>query len=326
MKKKMLCLACAAVMGLGMSTTAFAKVGSGDVDSSGVLTANDSAMILQYTLDRSFSGSAEMPMDKTEANYDGNLDSLSGDDLITANDAAFVLQDVLDPQTNVYLTVSAGKENPIKFSEIINKGQGTTVGAKTLALEFADSIFDGDYDSEINSRVDVVNNFVDRIEFTGEGGNKTSIRTDIGWSKFENAVSGIVTDQAALAELENSVKNKKYTSAADIKADYETAKKAFGPASASTGANLTATGDKVIAITGPDFVTLTKLDDNLNPIAGTEINLKDIVKLVADNNLQAYDTVTIDQITEVFGSKILVKAQNPNNGYSNQAIVTVERR
>ena len=49
MKKKILCLSLAAVMSLGMATSAFARVGSGDVNSDGNLTAEDSAMTVSYT-------------------------------------------------------------------------------------------------------------------------------------------------------------------------------------------------------------------------------------------------------------------------------------
>lgn len=322
MKKKMLCLACAAVMGLSMSTTAFAKVGSGDVDGDGTLTANDSAMILQRTLDYTYNGTETDSFNLDEANYDGDSD-VDGGDWISANDAAFVLQDVLNPQSDVYLTVQAGVDSPLTFCDVINENDGVYIGEKTLVVDYVDSLFSGKYDTEITNNANVLNNFVDKIEF-GQNGRTTSIRSDLGWSKFANAVGGVVTDEAAFAELENSVKNNRYSNVADIKADYETLKKAFGPSSSAD--SVKATGDKVIEITGADFVTVTKLNSNLQPIEGTTMNLSEIVSKIADNNLQAYDTVTIDQLTEVFGSRILVTAQNPNNGYKNQAIIYVERR
>ncbi|GEM_PF-3731158 len=328
MKKKVLCLALTVAMGLSMSTAAFAanptvaKVGSGDVDGSGVLTAQDSAAILQYVLDHEYAGTEDTPFNLNEANYNGSIDDETGLDQITADDCVFVLQDVLDPQSDVYMTVEAGKESPVRFTEVINPMDAQGNLTKTKMIEFVDNIFSGAYDSELNANVGMVNNFVDKIEFTGEGGNKTSIRTDIGWSKFANAVSGVVSDQDAFAQLENNTKTKRYASADDLKADYETAKKAFAPS--MTANDIAATGEKVIAITGADFITLSRLNDKGEVVSS--MNLDQLFDTVAANNLQAYDTVTIDQLQEIFGNKVLVTAQNPNNGYTNQVVITVERR
>lgn len=59
----------------------------GDVDKTGVLTANDASLILQYTLNSSFD---------TAGAYDFDVADVDGEAGITANDAAFVLQKVLD--------------------------------------------------------------------------------------------------------------------------------------------------------------------------------------------------------------------------------------
>lgn len=331
MKKKVLCFALTAAMGLSMATSAFAaelnpvtvaKVGSGDVNDDGTLTAKDSAGILQYALDHTYAGTDAEKFVLNEANYDGSIDPGTGLDQITANDAVFVLQDVLDRQTDVYITVAAGVESPVRFTEIINPLDSEGKLTKTGILEFTDKIFSGAYDAELNANVGAVNSFVDKIEFTGEGGNKTNIRTDIGWSKFASAVSGVVSDQDAFAQLENNTKTKRYTSADELKADYEAAKKAFAPS--MTAGDVSATGDKIVAITGADFITLSKLNDEGQVVKS--MNLNELFQTVADNNLQAYDTVTIDQLQEIFGNKIEITATNPNNGYTNKVTVTIERR
>ncbi len=330
MKRKVLCLVLTAVMGLSMATTAFAanpttaKVGSGDVNGSGDLTADDSAMILQYVLDPSYADEYVNAFNLKEANYNGSLMEFQGKtiDEITAQDCIFILSDVLDPQSDVYLTVEAGKESPVRFTEVINPKDADGKFTKTKMIDFVDNIFSGAYDAELNANVNMVNNFVDKIEFTGEGGNKTSIRTDIGWSKFANAVSGVVSDNDAFAALENSTKNNRYASAADLKADYETAKKAFAPSMSAN--DVAATGSKVTAITGSDFVTLSSVDAEGK--AYNTMNLDQLFETVAANNLQAYDTVTVDQLQEIFGSRVIITAQNPNNGYTNQVTVTIERR
>lgn len=326
MKKKVLCLALTVAMGLSMSTTAFAKVGSGDVDGSGVLTAKDSSMTLQYVLDHEFTGTTEDTFNLGEANYNGSIDSEFGTDHITADDCVYILSDVLDPQSSVYMTVSAGVESPVKFTEVINPMDKDGNLTKTKMIEFVDSIFAGAYDAELNANVGMVNNFVDKIEFTGESGKSTSIRTEIGWNKFANAVSGIVSDQNAFAQLKDNTMNKRYANAAELKADYETLKQAFAPSMTAT--DVAATGEKVVAITGADFITLSSIgeDGKGNTIVFNTMNLNDLFKAVADNNLQAYDTVTIDQLQEIFGSNVLITATNPNNGYTNQIAVTVERR
>lgn len=331
MKKKVLCFALTAAMGLSMATSAFAaelnpvtvaKVGSGDVNDDGNLTSADSAAILQYTLDHTYAGTQSEKFVLNEANYDGSIDSSTGLDQITAMDAVSVLQDVLYRQTDVYITVTAGVESPVRFTEIINPLDNNGKLTKTKILEFTDKIFSGAYDTELNANVGAVNSFVDRIEFKGANGNNVGIRTGAGWSKFANAVSGVVSDQDAFAQLENNTKNKKYASADELKADYETAKRAFAPSMAA--GDVAATGEKIVAITGADFITLSKLNDEGQVVKS--MNLNELFRAVAENNLQAYDTVTIDQLQEIFGNKIEITATNPSNGYTNKVTVTIERR
>lgn len=329
MKKKVISLALTTVMGLSMATSAFAanpsvaKVGSGDVDMSGALTAADSAEILQYTLDHKF-GDDTSKFNLNEANYDGSIDSETGFDQITANDAVFVLSDVLDPQSNVYITVEAGD---MVFNEIINEGvddKNAKTVIETKALDFADSVInDGNYDDEITNHVGQVNEFIDKIEFSDKNGNKASIRDEQGWSKFESAVGGLVGDQTALAALKNRTTTSTYSNVSEIKEDYANAKKAF-PASGNSS-SLDAAGKNVIDIVGADFVKVEKLDDK-GKVIGSAMNLEDALKVAVDNNLMQYDEVTINKLQELFGSKVLVTVKNPNTGYTKQAKVTVERR
>jgi hypothetical protein len=319
MKKKVLCLACSVVMGLGMTTTAFAKVGSGDVDGNGKLTANDSSAILQYVLDHTYNGTEVAEFDLSEANYDGSLMD-DGQDQITANDCSGVLADVLYNETDVYMTVSVGKENPLAFTEVINPNF-----TKTKIVDFVDTILlSGKYDSELAANASKVNTLVDNIKFGQTDANgvnhTTSIRTDLGWSKFEGAVSGVITDQAAFDALK--VGDTQYATADDIKNIYETAKKAFAPSMDASA--VSSTGAKVTDIVGSDFITLTSLNDKGE--AAKSMTLTEVFDTVAANNLQAYDTVTIDQLQEIFGNKVVVTVKNPNTGYENEMTVTIERR
>jgi hypothetical protein len=319
MKKKVLCLACSVVMGLSMTTTAFAKVGSGDVNGDGKLTANDSAAILQYVLDHTFNGTETVPFDVSEANYDGSLMD-DGQDQITANDCSGVLSDVLYNETDVYMTVSVGKENPLTFTEVINLNF-----TKTKIVDFVDTILvSGKYDAELTANASKANTLVDNIKFGQTDANgvnhTTSIRTDLGWSKFENAVSGIITDQTAFDALK--VGDTKYATAEDLKNVYETAKKAFAPSMNASA--VSSTGTKVTDIVGSDFITLTSLNDNGE--VAKSMTLTEVFDTIAANNLQAYDTVTIDQLQEIFGSNVVVTVKNPNTGYENQMTVTIERR
>jgi hypothetical protein len=319
MKKKVLCLACSVVMGLSMTTTAFAKVGSGDVDGSGTLTASDSAAILQYTLDHTFTGTTDAPFDVSEANYDGSLMD-DGQDQITANDCTGVLDAVLYGDSDIAMTVTVGKENPVIFTEFINENL-----TKTNMIDFVDAILvSGKYDSEITANASKVNSLVDNIKFGQTDANgvnhTTSIRTDLGWSKFESAVSGIITDKTAFDALK--VGDTQYASAADIKTAYETAKQAFAPSMNASAVGTT--GANVADIVGSDFITVSTL--NADGAVVKSMNLTELFDTIAANNLQAYDTVTVDQLQEIFGSNVVVTVKNPNTGYENQMTVTIERR
>jgi hypothetical protein len=306
-------------MGLSMTTTAFAKVGSGDVDGSGTLTASDSAAILQYTLDHTFTGTADAPFDVSEANYDGSLMD-DGQDQITANDCTGVLDAVLYGDSDIAMTVTVGKENPVIFTEFINENL-----TKTNMIDFVDAILvSGKYDSEITANASKVNSLVDNIKFGQTDANgvnhTTSIRTDLGWSKFENAVSGIITDKTAFDALK--VGDTQYASAADIKTAYETAKQAFAPSMNASAVGTT--GANVADIVGSDFITVSTL--NADGVVVKSMNLTELFDTIAANNLQAYDTVTVDQLQEIFGSNVLVTVKNPNTGYENQMTITIERR
>ncbi len=334
MKKKVLSLALATVMGLSMATTAFAadsgtaRIGSGDVDGSGRLTSNDAAWVLQYTLDEaSFADNADFV--RAEANFTGDLIENNGNVVgrVASDDAVAILQQTLEPQTDVYITAVVGKVNPVRFTEVINGEDANGSLTKTKMLDFIDTIItSGSYDAELNNNASKVNTFIDNIDFKGNSGRVTNIRTEIGWSKFANAVADVVTDSEAFAQLENSVKNTTYSTADQIKADYEVVKKAFAPSASAD--QVKATGEKITAITGADFITLSSLykDADGQETVYNTMTLDELFTTVADNNLQAYDTVTIDQLQDVFGSNILIEVSNPNNGYTSQIAVTVERR
>lgn len=306
MKKKILCLSLATVMSLGMATSAFARVGSGDVNSDGILTADDSSMILQYTLDNSYTGSAISTFNLREANYDGSLIENTYDDQITANDAAFVLQDVLFKETDLYMDVTLGQgTTAVTFTDVID-------GTETVQ-EYVDNIMGGDFDAQLEASVDKFNVFMDNVVFSGVSGRDTSIRTDLGWSKFENAVSDCITDQEAFNALK--IGDTRFTTAQELKDYYETAKRAFAPTISSDA--IRSTKDKFLAITGSDYVTVTG--------DGVSMPLDQVFDLVADNNLQAYDTATINDIRDIFGDHIEVTAVS-NTGVANTMTIEFARR
>lgn len=306
MKKKILCLSLAAVMSLGMATSAFARVGSGDVNSDGNLTAEDSAMILQYVLDNTYSGTETAPFDLYEANYDGSLISGSYNDQITANDAAMVLQDNLFKETSLYMDVTLGQgDTAVTFTDAID-------GTETVQ-EYVDNIMGGDFDAQLEASVDKFNVFMDNVVFSGVSGNETSIRTDLGWSKFENAVTDCITDQDAFNALK--IGDTRFTTAQELKDYYATVKQAFAPTISSDA--IRSTKDKFVAITGSDYVTLTG--------DGTTITLDQLFDMVAENNLQAYDTVTINDLRDTFGDHIVISAVS-NTGVENTMTIEFARR
>lgn len=306
MKKKIICLSLAAVMSLGMATSAFARVGSGDVDGNGFLSSNDSSMIVQYTLDNTFTGTGQDTFDLYEANYDGSLVEGTYDDQITANDAAFVLQDTLFKATDLYIDVTVGKgDTAVTFTDVID-------GSETIE-SFVDNIMGGDFDAQLEQSVDKFNVFMDNVVFTGASGRATSIRTELGWSKFENAVSDCITDQEAFDAL--YLGDTRFTTAQELKDYYATAKRAFAPTVSSDA--IRATKAKFLAITGSDYVKVTA--------DGVDYSLDQVFDMVADNNLQAYDATTINQLRRVFGDHIVVTATS-TTGVENTMTIEFARR
>jgi hypothetical protein len=305
MKKKMLCLALTATMALGMSTSAFAaRLGSGDVNGDGYLTAPDAAAILQRVLDDDFNGSADTPFDVTEANFSG--DSLEdGGDKLTAVDAQLVLNEALNADTSVYLIVDAqGFDQPLR--EAINEqvlANGDVKIVKTKVLDFVNEKVDA-YDAKINDNVGKINNGINGISFNG-----VNIREDAGWAKFADAVAALVSDESALAQVGDSLKTP-YTSSADVKAAFEAAKVAFAPG--KTADDVRAAAEKVLSIADADTVVVTTYDEN--GAAVKTMDLQVLFETIAEEDLQNYDTVTFNKIQEIFGQKFDVAVKNPKTG------------
>jgi hypothetical protein len=353
MKKKVLCVALTAVMGLSMATSAFAasavpttasRVGSGDVDGSGSLTANDASMIYQYVLDATYPNTeAGANFNLDEANYDGDIRSDNGKDQITANDCSKLLQDVLATyKTSVRVQAGAVNEEIPFVNEVINDRVkvGTKVDeatgkevdvyefTKTKVIDVVDKVFSGNaaYDAKLTDSVDKVNNLVDKIQFSDANGNTASIRDDQGWAKFEGAVEDVVTSEGALAQLKNCVQNTRYTNAEGLKEDYALLKAAFAPSESSDA--IKAAADKVVAITGGDFITITKVtgkDKDGNLVLGETKNLTQIAETIAENNLQKYDDVTFDDLQDAFGNSFIITVSNPTSGYESQVKIAVVR-
>jgi hypothetical protein len=324
MKKKVLCLAMAAAMSVGMSTSAFAaRVGSGNVDGSDVgvngLTSNDAAMILQYTLDDSFTGTDEYSFNLDEANYDGDSKP-NGEDRITANDATWLLQDVLYMSSYVALDVSLGETDPLEFSVDVTNDK--------KIIDVVDEILLTDnYKNEINAKLPQLNSTVDKISF-GQNGKTTTIRTDLGWSKFKAAVEDLVADEAAFDSLK--VGDTRYQDIEEIRNVYKTAQQAV-PSGYVTADKLDSTIDKVAAITGStDMATVTvySKDEDGKVVSETTYNLKEAAQIALDNKFADYNTVTIGDLQNAFGNDFVINAKNPKSesGSTYTASIKIERR
>jgi hypothetical protein len=323
MKKKVLCLAMAAAMSVGMSTSAFAaRVGSGNVDgdNTGIngLTANDSAMILQYTLDNSFTGDGKY-FDLNEANYDGDA-APDGGDLITANDATMLLQDVLDQQTYIAMDVSLGTENPLEFSFDVTNDEKVIDIVNEVIL--ADT-----YKDVVNSRLSQLNDTIDKISF-GQNGKTTTIRTDLGWSKFKAAVADLIADESAFDSLK--VGDTRYQDIEEIRNVYKTAQQAV-PSGYVTADKLNSTIDKVAEITGStDMATVTvySRDEEGNVISSEVYDLKTAAQIALDNKFADYNTLTVGDLQNAFGSDFVINARNPKtqSGKTYAASIKLERR
>lgn len=321
--KKMLCLALTVVMGMAMSTTAFAKVGSGDVNHDNLLDSGDAAAISQYAIDPAWGKDPNnTAFDVKEANFNGTVakdDQGNLVDFVDSADCAALAEDSLaDIRSRVMITATVGRTNPVTFTEAINTNLD-----HTSVLQFVDDIMGGKYDTEIGKNMKNVNSFVNNIKFTGNSG-KVSIRTDAGWAKFEDAVSTLIADKAAFDSLK--VGDTQYTTVDQLKGVYATAKTAFKPQ--LTQAEYQAAADKVVGITGADFITVAPygFDENDVKLEGKALTLSEIAQVVGENGLYNYGSVTIDDVQEVIGSNFVVTVVNPNTGVSYKVDVNISRK
>lgn len=76
----------AVMIAAGFSTSAMARARYGDVDLSGIITSNDAAAVLAYTLDKERSGFNDEQVKIADVDFNG---------IVTADDAAWILQHVL---------------------------------------------------------------------------------------------------------------------------------------------------------------------------------------------------------------------------------------
>jgi hypothetical protein len=310
MKKKVLCLAMATVMSVGMSTSAFAaKLGSGDVDHSGVLEASDAASILQYTLDNTWTSEA---FDLGEANYDGDA-KLDNTDLITANDASVVLQQVLHATDDTFLDVDAGT---VSFSLNVKNSDKVT--------DVIDQIFTLPATSDNLSKINAA---IDKVKFSDANGNSATIREDEGWAKLENAVAPLLdTDESKAAFDSLKIGNKVYESVDQLKADYEVAKKVV-PSGSLTQEKFDATLEGVANVTGgKDMATVTTYGVNNGATVEVTYSLDDAAKIAFDNDFADYDNLTIGDVQNAFGNDFVINATNPQTGASRSVSIKVVRR
>lgn len=102
MKKLLGIFAVSALTILGCTTAFASNSVQGDADSDGILTAKDSAYVLQKTLDSTF----KVPMADEE--YSVYCD-VNGDKVVNADDASLILQRVLMIVLNLLLLVAVQK-------------------------------------------------------------------------------------------------------------------------------------------------------------------------------------------------------------------------
>lgn len=103
MKKLLGIFAVSALTILGCTTAFASNSVQGDADSDGILTAKDSAYVLQKTLDSTF----KVPMADEE--YSVYCD-VNGDKVVNADDASLILQKVLMIVLNLLLLVAVQKQ------------------------------------------------------------------------------------------------------------------------------------------------------------------------------------------------------------------------
>lgn len=103
MKKLLGIFAVSALTILGCTSAFASNSVQGDADSDGILTAKDSAYVLQKTLDSTF----KVPMADEE--YSVYCD-VNGDKVVNADDASLILQKVLMIVLNLLLLVAVQKQ------------------------------------------------------------------------------------------------------------------------------------------------------------------------------------------------------------------------
>lgn len=327
MKRKFLVLAGVVAASLAMSTSVFAKQGSGDVNRSGSLDVQDAALILQLALDKDYStanvaDSTGVPYAWDEANADGDVGFAQDKEEITANDAAYVYDKVMNG-TQLYVKLTTGSGVSFKAKASLND----------KLIDLADTILTADdssaYAKQVNKRKARINQSVDNVKFYS--GNEiigdVELREVAGWQIFTNALvpvidvaAGVdVTDPTQLAAdaKYNSFLNDLAIGYVDV--DYSVIRDKYTLAKTLikkdiTKEDLQNTFNNVVAITkgkyglGLSYTDPnTSADVNLFAKNAGDADAQTMINLICDNNLNKYEDVTLGEVQAVFGNKATAK-------------------
>ena len=124
MKKLLGIFAVSALTILGCTTAFASNSVQGDADSDGILTAKDSAYVLQKTLDSTF----KVPMAAEE--YSVYCD-VNGDKVVNADDASLILQRVLNDSVK-FAPIGGSTETTTETTTATTTGANLTLSFNTL--------------------------------------------------------------------------------------------------------------------------------------------------------------------------------------------------
>lgn len=134
MKKRFFSIVLSLVMALSTMINAYAAFDYGDVTADSILTAEDSALILQKVMN----SESSLPVEALDNEWNKIAD-VSGDGNLTAEDAAFVLQKVLD-DTFKFPVDNSGEETETTTAAPVETTEATTVITTEVTTEITTEI------------------------------------------------------------------------------------------------------------------------------------------------------------------------------------------